>query len=71
MFILLQQSINDYNIELKELKDELESMKNVIAHTFEDELKTTNSVYAASTSKIGKRWSNFILKKNHCEIDIR
>jgi hypothetical protein len=40
---------------LKELKDELESMKNVIAHTFEDELKTTNSVYAASTSKIGKR----------------
>ncbi|CDW82404.1 rna 3-terminal phosphate cyclase [Stylonychia lemnae] len=47
-----QQTINDYNIELKELKDELESMKNVIAHTFEDELKTANSMNVASVMEV-------------------
>ena len=31
-------------MELKELKGELESMKNVIAHTFEDELKSAQSM---------------------------
>jgi hypothetical protein len=42
---------------LKELKGELESMKNVIAHTFEDELKTSNSTHAMSMmgSKMSKR----------------
>ncbi len=37
------QNINDYNLELKELKGELEQMKNVIAHTFDDELKTSGN----------------------------
>jgi hypothetical protein len=43
---------------LKELKEELESMKNVIAHTFEDELKTAGSMnpgHSVMTSKMGKR----------------
>lgn len=50
-------TINEYNTELKELKDELESMKNVIAHTFEDELKTANSMNAGSMlgSKMSRR----------------
>lgn len=49
-----QSTINEYNNELKELKEELESMKNVIAHTFEDELKTANSI---SHSVLGSRMS--------------
>ena len=58
--LLLQQTINEYNSELKELKEELESMKNVIAHTFEDELKTANSVHAVggtsgSASKMSRK----------------
>ena len=51
-----QNTINEYNSELKELREELESMKNVIAHTFEDELKTANSVnIGASASKMSKK----------------
>eukprot|EP00347_Sterkiella_histriomuscorum_P009638 403340443 len=54
-----QHTINDYNGELKELKGELESMKNVIAHTFEDELKTANSILPGGSlmgSKMSKRF---------------
>jgi hypothetical protein len=43
---------------LRELKEELESMKNVIAHTFEDELKTAGSMnagHSALASKMSKR----------------
>ena len=54
-YLFVQQTINEYNTELKELKSELESMKNVIAHTFEDELKTANSMHAANVSKMSKR----------------
>jgi hypothetical protein len=47
---------------LKELKEELESMKNVIAHTFEDELKTANTINASGAgsimgSKIGRKFN--------------
>ena len=35
-----QETIQEYNQELKDLKGELNNMKNVIAHTFEEELKT-------------------------------
>ena len=31
----------DYNKELKDLKGELQNMKNVIANTFDEELKTS------------------------------
>lgn len=50
-------TINEYNTELKELKEELESMKNVIAHTFEDELKGASSMMNGSVmgSKMSKR----------------
>jgi chromosome segregation ATPase len=34
-----QEAINGYNSELKDLKEELTNMKNVIAHTFEEELR--------------------------------
>ena len=37
-----QEAINGYNNELKDLKEELENMKNVIAHTFEEELRSAN-----------------------------
>ena len=43
---------------MKDLKEELESMKNVIAHTFEDELKTAGSMntgHSAMASKMSKR----------------
>ena len=55
--LLDQQTINEYNSELKELKGELESMKNVIAHTFEDELNTAGSInlLASSGSKMSRR----------------
>jgi len=33
-------------------------MKNVIAHTFEDELKTANSMHGANISKMSKRQWN-------------
>ncbi len=50
-------TINEYNTELKELKDELASMKNVIAHTFEDELKSAQSMNVGSImgSKMSRR----------------
>ena len=35
-----QKSIDDYNKKLKDLKVELQSMKKVIVHTFEEELNT-------------------------------
>ena len=41
-----QNVIDDYNKELKDLKGELQNMKNVIAHTFEDELKTGGHLQA-------------------------
>ena len=46
-----QDTIEQYNQEIKELKSELESMKNVIANTFEEELLTANSMYATSAKK--------------------
>jgi hypothetical protein len=39
-----QDAINGYNTELRDLKDELSNMKNVIAHTFEEELRANASV---------------------------
>jgi len=42
-----QEAITGYNTELKDLKEELANMKNVIAHTFEEELRS-----AAHTSII-------------------
>lgn len=39
-----QDAINGYNSELKDLKVELENMKNVIAHTFEEELRSASHV---------------------------
>lgn len=49
-------------MELRGLKEELESMKNVIAHTFEDELKTAGTIGASGAgsimaSKMGKRFN--------------
>lgn len=49
-----QRAIKDYTEELRELKGELESMKHVIAHTFEDELKTGGSMNTYG-SKMSKR----------------
>jgi hypothetical protein len=39
-----QEAINGYNNELKDLKEELANMKNVIAHTFEEELRSASHV---------------------------
>ena len=52
--------INDYNKELKDLKGELQNMKNVIAHTFEDELKTGGHLQAnkSQISRMGRWISN-------------
>ena len=41
-----QKAIDDYNKELKDLKGELQNMKNVIAHTFEEELNTGGHLQA-------------------------
>ncbi len=41
-YIANQEAINGYNNELRDLKGELENMKNVIAHTFEEELRSAN-----------------------------
>ena len=51
-----QNVINDYNKELKDLKGELQNMKNVIAHTFEDELKTGGHLQAnkSQISRMGR-----------------
>ena len=45
-YLTNQNVITDYNKELKDLKNELQTMKNVIAHTFEDELKTGGHLQA-------------------------
>ena len=43
-----QEVIKDYNRELKDLKGELQNMKNVIANTFEEELKTNGHLMSKS-----------------------
>lgn len=43
-YIANQEAINGYNNELKDLKEELENMKNVIAHTFEEELRSAPNI---------------------------
>ena len=50
-----QRVIEDYNKELSDLKGELKNMKNVIAHTFEDELKTNGHLHAdkSQISRLG------------------
>jgi hypothetical protein len=48
-----QEAINGYNNELKDLKEELENMKNVIAHTFEEELRSAPNIN--NQSKISRR----------------
>ena len=45
-YLTNQNVITEYNKELKDLKNELQTMKNVIAHTFEDELKTGGHLQA-------------------------
>lgn len=50
-----QTAIHGYNTELKDLKVELENMKNVIAHTFEEELRSASHASIINTSKISKR----------------
>ena len=54
-YIANQEAINGYNSELKDLKEELENMKNVIAHTFEEELRSASHVNNANQSKISRR----------------
>jgi len=49
-----QEAINGYNNELRDLKEELENMKNVIAHTFEEELRSAgNNNYGTNNTSSG------------------
>ena len=59
---------------MKELKDELESMKNVIAHTIEDELKTKSEIsMKESANNMSPEFSKLLwtlgLDKNPVGID--
>ena len=40
-----ENAIQTYNVEIRELKTELESMKNVITNTFGKELNSANVMY--------------------------
>ena len=51
-----QDAINGYNTELKDLKEELANMKNVIAHTFEEELRSAAHTSIISQSKVSKKY---------------
>lgn len=51
-----QEAITGYNTELKDLKEELANMKNVIAHTFEEELRSAAHTSIISQSKAGKKF---------------
>lgn len=46
-----QNAIDWYNHDIATLKAELENMKSVIAHTFEEELQTANSMTSGKKKK--------------------
>jgi chromosome segregation ATPase len=53
-----KEAIDGYNHELRDLKEELNNMKNVIAHTFEEELRTPSHVGGVllNQSKMSKKF---------------
>ena len=46
-----QHAIDKYNHEIASMKAELDNMKSVIAHTFEEELQTANSMATSKKKK--------------------
>jgi hypothetical protein len=53
-----KEAIDGYNHELRDLKEELNNMKNVIAHTFEEELRTASHAGGVllNQSKMSKKF---------------